>query len=82
MPSQDGRTVIVTGGAGGVGTGICEVFADQGANLAVWISTVIVPSNSQIGCRELVPTSSTSPTAQRWTRLSIGLRRISGGWTC
>ena len=36
MPSQDGRTVIVTGGAGGVGTGICEVFADQGANLAVW----------------------------------------------
>ncbi len=28
--------MIVTGGAGGVGTGICEVFVDQGANLAVW----------------------------------------------
>lgn len=29
------KTVIVTGGAKGIGTGICEVFAKEGANLVI-----------------------------------------------
>jgi NAD(P)-dependent dehydrogenase (short-subunit alcohol dehydrogenase family) len=36
MGNHEGRTVIVTGGAGGIGSGICEVFAGEGANVAVW----------------------------------------------
>lgn len=30
-----GKTVIVTGGSKGIGTGICEVFAKEGANLVI-----------------------------------------------
>ena len=36
MGKHEGRTVIVTGGAGGIGSGICEVFAGEGAKVAVW----------------------------------------------
>lgn len=30
-----GKTVVVTGGAGGIGAGICKRFAEEGANVAV-----------------------------------------------
>jgi 3-oxoacyl-[acyl-carrier protein] reductase len=39
MPTLDGKIALVTGGAGGIGSGICEVLAEHGA-------TVIVAYNS------------------------------------
>ncbi|KAF6809237.1 l-xylulose reductase [Colletotrichum sojae] len=35
----DGRTVIITGGAGGIGTEIARGLAEAGANLAIWYHT-------------------------------------------
>ena len=36
MAWLEGRTAIVTGGAGGIGTHICEELAREGATVAVW----------------------------------------------
>ena len=36
MRSLDGQLAIVTGGARGIGEGVCEVFCKQGATVALW----------------------------------------------
>ena len=35
----EGKTVLVTGGAGGIGQAICRKFAEEGANVAVHFYT-------------------------------------------
>lgn len=36
MKRLDGQVVIITGGARGIGAGICEVFCKEGATVALW----------------------------------------------
>ena len=36
MRSLDGQLAIITGGARGIGEGICEVFCEEGATVALW----------------------------------------------
>jgi len=36
MFKLDGQVAIITGGAQGIGTGICEVFLDAGATVVIW----------------------------------------------
>ena len=36
MGKLDGQVVIVTGGARGIGEGICKVFCNEGATVAIW----------------------------------------------
>ncbi len=36
MKKLEGQLVIVTGGARGIGEGICKVFCDEGATVALW----------------------------------------------
>ena len=36
MRSLDGQLAIVTGGARGIGEGVCEVFCKEGATVALW----------------------------------------------
>ena len=78
MPSQDGATVIVTGVPAKSVPGICEVFVDQGANLAVWISTAIVPSSCADVCRELAAFQLDITDNAAVDAASTGSRRISG----
>ena len=32
----EGQIVIITGGARGIGEGVCEVFCNEGATVALW----------------------------------------------
>ena len=36
-----GKTVLVTGGAGGIGTAICKAFAEANANVAIHDDDVV-----------------------------------------
>ena len=36
MRSLDGQLAIITGGARGIGEGVCEVFCEEGATVALW----------------------------------------------
>ena len=36
MKRLEGQIVIITGGARGIGEGICEVFCREGATVALW----------------------------------------------
>ena len=36
MRSLDGQLAIVTGGARGIGEGVCEIFCKEGATVALW----------------------------------------------
>ena len=36
MFKLDGQVAIVTGGAQGIGTGICKIFTKAGATVALW----------------------------------------------
>ena len=36
MISLEGQVAIITGGAQGIGEGICKVFCDAGATVALW----------------------------------------------
>jgi len=36
MKKLDGQIVIITGGARGIGEGICKIFCDEGATVALW----------------------------------------------
>ena len=36
MKKLDGQIVIITGGARGIGEGICKVFCNEGATVALW----------------------------------------------
>jgi len=36
MKKLDGQIVIITGGARGIGEGICKIFCNQGATVALW----------------------------------------------
>ncbi|KAI8311433.1 hypothetical protein K4K59_007321 [Colletotrichum sp. SAR11_240] len=42
----DGRTVIITGGAGGIGHEIAKGLAEAGANIAIWYHTSSKAANS------------------------------------
>ena len=36
MKKLDGQIVIITGGARGIGEGICKIFCNEGATVALW----------------------------------------------
>jgi len=36
MKKLEGQVVIITGGARGIGEGVCEVFCKEGATVAIW----------------------------------------------
>ena len=36
MKKLDGQIVIITGGAQGIGEGICKIFCNEGATVALW----------------------------------------------
>ena len=36
MGKLDGQVAIVTGGARGIGEGICKIFCNEGATVAMW----------------------------------------------
>ena len=36
MKKLEGQVAIITGGARGIGEGICKVFCDEGATVALW----------------------------------------------
>ena len=36
MKKLEGQVVIITGGARGIGEGICKVFCNEGATVALW----------------------------------------------
>ena len=36
MISLEGQVAIITGGAQGIGEGICKVFCEAGATVALW----------------------------------------------
>ena len=40
-----GKTVIISGGSKGIGAGISEVFAQEGANLVIRMYTVVYHSS-------------------------------------
>ena len=52
MISLEGQLAIITGGAGGIGEGICEVFCKAGATVAIWdINEVDSKTIKQISSR-------------------------------
>lgn len=36
MKRLEGQVVVITGGARGIGEGVCEVFCNEGATVAIW----------------------------------------------
>lgn len=36
MKKLEGQLVIITGGARGIGEGICSIFCQEGATVALW----------------------------------------------
>ena len=36
MINLEGQVAIITGGAQGIGEGVCKVFCDAGATVALW----------------------------------------------
>ena len=36
MSKLDDQVAIITGGARGIGEGICEIFCNEGATVAMW----------------------------------------------
>lgn len=52
MISLEGQLAIITGGAGGIGEGICEVFCKAGATVAIWDINEVDPKTiKQISSR-------------------------------
>ena len=36
MKKLDGQIVVITGGARGIGEGICKIFCNEGATVFIW----------------------------------------------
>ena len=58
-----GRSALVTGAAGGIGSAVCEALADAGARCSSPISTRTPPRQWQNVFRPTVA----GPSRQRWT---------------
>jgi NAD(P)-dependent dehydrogenase (short-subunit alcohol dehydrogenase family) len=71
MKKFDGKTVIVTGGGGGIGGATCRRFAAEGAKVAVYdlnlVAAEAVAQAITVAGGAPPPSTATSPTAPAWT---------------
>lgn len=69
MRGLEGKTVIVTGGGGGIGRAVCQRFAEEGCKSRCWTATSRRPEPrpraSRHGAVAPGPTERTSPTTPR-----------------
>jgi NAD(P)-dependent dehydrogenase (short-subunit alcohol dehydrogenase family) len=52
MGKHDGRTVVVTGGGGGIGSAMCTEFAQDGASLAIWDLDLVAAEKTAAGIQD------------------------------
>ena len=80
------RTVVVTGGGGGIGGATCRRFAGEGAKVAVFDLNLNaakkVAGEIVTGENSLRPSSATSPIARASMRRSRGRKPSLGRSTC
>ena len=69
MPRFQDKVVVVTGGASGIGAGVADAFAKEGARVAV---LDIKPPAARRRSTASDGIAATWPTSVRWRRPSIG----------
>ena len=52
MGKLNGQVTIITGGARGIGEGICKVFCNEGAMVALWDIMNVLLSNEWLTIRK------------------------------